>query len=116
MMRVEHIQLAIPKGTERLCRPFWLKLGFVELPKPEGLAGRGGLWFRNGAVELHLGVDPAFAPATKAHPGLAVPELDPLARALADIGAPVEWDAAIGGRRRFFTKDPVGNRLEFQES
>ena len=114
-MRIDHIQLAIPAGSEDRCRPFWLSLGFVETPKPEGLAGRGGLWLRHGPVELHLGVDPAFTPATKAHPGLAVPDLDPLVTALRDQKAPVLWDDAIANRRRFFTSDPVGNRIEFLE-
>ena len=114
-MRVDHIQLAIPKGSEDLCRPFWAALGFAEVPKPEGLAGRGGLWLEQGGVALHLGVDPAFTPATKAHPGLAVPDLAPVVTALTALGAPVHWDQAIANRRRFFTTDPVGNRIEFLE-
>ena len=31
---------------------------------------RGGVWFRVGAQQLHVGVEPGFAPARKAHPGL----------------------------------------------
>ena len=30
-------------------------------------------------------------------------------------GAPVEFDHAIAGLRRFYTADPVGNRIEFLE-
>lgn len=114
-MKVDHIQLAIPKGSEDLCRPFWLALGFDELEKPDALKPRGGLWLCCGAVELHLGVDPAFTPATKAHPGLATTMLDALAKALTAQGAPVQWDKAIPTRRRFFTQDPVGNRIEILE-
>jgi hypothetical protein len=114
-MRIDHIQMAIPEGTEDRCRPFWLALGFVELEKPEGLAGRGGIWFCKGQVELHLGVDPAFSAATKAHPGFAVSCLDALVKTISAVGAPVIWDESIAGRRRFFTTDPVGNRIEFLE-
>ncbi|TMV35674.1 glyoxalase, partial [Thioclava sp. BHET1] len=28
----------------------------------------------------------------------------------------VRWDEAIAGRQRFFTEDPVGNRIEFMAS
>ncbi len=114
-MRIDHIQLAIPAGSEDRCRPFWLAAGFAEIPKPAALQARGGLWLRLGSVELHLGVDPAFVPATKANPGLATPGIDALAQALYALDADVLWDSALTDRRRFFTADPVGNRIEFLE-
>ncbi|MEO8242696.1 MAG: glyoxalase [bacterium] len=112
-LQIDHIQLAIPKGSEDRCRPFWLALGFVELDKPEPLQARGGLWLRCGQVELHLGVDPDFTPATKAHPGFATTDLDGIAKALTARDVRLIWDHSIPDRRRFFTTDPVGNRLEF---
>ena len=78
--------------------------------------GRRGLWLRSLAVELHLGVDPDFRPAGKAHPAFGVADLDTLADRIAAAGHPVRWDAALDERRRFFTDDPVGNRLEFIEA
>ncbi len=30
-------------------------------------------------------------------------------------GAPLTWDDGLPGHRRFYTTDPVGNRLEFLE-
>ena len=71
---------------------------------------------RSGAVELHLGIDPDFRPARKAHPAFRVADLDRLAERLGAAGRTVRWDEPIGGRRRFFTDDPVGNRLEFIEA
>ena len=113
-MRLDHIQLAIPEGAEDLCRPFWCELlGLAELAKPEGLATRGGAWFCAQGVEVHLGVEPGFRPAKKAHPAFVTGGLEALAERLAAAGRPVRWDAAIAGRRRFFSEDPVGNRLEF---
>ena len=55
-------------------------------------------------------------PALKAHPGLAVDDVDALAAAVEASGAPVRWDDALPGLRRFHTGDPVGNRLEFQQA
>lgn len=81
--------------------------------KPPELAGRGGVWFRSGAVELHLGVDADFVAAQKAHPGILVDDLDGLSRLLADSGYPVTLDDAFPGFRRFYASDPFGNRLEF---
>ena len=115
-MRLDHVQLAIPKGSEELCRGFYCgPLGWTEIPKPRALAGRGGLWLDAGGAQVHLGVDPEFHPARKAHPALATDDLDVLAARLGHAGLPVEWDDAIAGRRRFYTYDPVGNRLEFIE-
>ncbi|WP_233193146.1 VOC family protein [Acidimangrovimonas sediminis] len=112
-MRLDHVQLAIPAGAEDLCRPFYAGiLGLEEMAKPDALAGRGGGWFRGAGMELHLGVDTDFRPAKKAHPGLVTDELEALAERLGAAGYPVRWDAAIEGRRRFFTEDPVGNRIE----
>lgn len=110
-LTLDHIQLAIPPGSEATCRGFWTGLlGCAEIDKPPALKSRGGAWFRIGAQELHLGVEADFAPARKAHPAFLVADIDDLA---ARLSGPVRWDVAIAGRRRFFTEDPVGNRLEF---
>ncbi|WP_373355235.1 VOC family protein [Pseudoroseicyclus sp. CXY001] len=114
--RLDHVQIAIPEGGEALARGFWVALlGMEELAKPEALAGRGGLWLRAGEAELHLGVEAPFAPAKKAHPCFAVPDLGRLAAALEAAGRPVRPDDSIQGRRRIFTEDPFGNRVELME-
>jgi len=118
LLRVDHVQLAIPPGAEPSCRAFFVDLlGMRELDKPPILAARGGLWLRAGDVEIHLGVEDAFRPACKAHPGLAVVDIAALAARIDAAGHLVRWadDDEMPGRRRFFTDDPVGNRLEFLE-
>ncbi|WP_254878985.1 VOC family protein [Streptomyces sp. NA04227] len=113
---VDHVQLAVPQGSEDLLRTFYCGLlGMTEVPKPPALAARGGCWFRSGPVQLHLGVETGFRPARKAHPGLRVCDLDALAERFARHGVPVNWDHTIPGLRRFHSEDPVGNRLEFLE-
>jgi catechol 2,3-dioxygenase-like lactoylglutathione lyase family enzyme len=119
-MRLHHVQVSGPAGCEDAMRAFYVGvLGMTEIDKPERLRARGGAWFRAGSAEVHVGIEEGFAPARKAHPGLAVTEpggLDRLAAAVDASGAPVTWDDAIPGLRRFHTSDPVGNRLEFQEA
>ncbi|PCJ10193.1 MAG: glyoxalase [Rhodobacteraceae bacterium] len=113
-LALDHIQIAIPKGGEDQCRAFWEQLvGLREIPKPEALQARGGLWYALMGSELHLGVDQPFAPALKAHPGFRTTEITALAARFETEGHPLTWDTAIRGRKRFFTKDPFGNRLEF---
>ena len=73
---VHHVQLAIPPGSEEKCRAFWSGLlGCEEVDKPVELRERGGCWFRSGSFEIHLGVEPTFRPAAKAHPAILVRDI-----------------------------------------
>ncbi|MFI2379575.1 VOC family protein [Streptomyces sp. NPDC018964] len=113
---VDHVQLAAPPGSEERLRAYYVDvLGMTEVPKPAALAARGGCWFEAGDVRLHLGIEDGFRPARKAHPGLEVTGIEAYAARLAAHGAPVTWDDNLPGRRRFYSEDPVGNRLEFLE-
>ncbi|MFD4608121.1 VOC family protein [Streptomyces sp. NPDC058440] len=113
---IDHVQLAAPPGSEDELRAYYAGvLGMTEVPKPPVLAARGGCWFQAGAVRLHLGVERDFRPARKAHPGLGVTSIEAFAARLTAHGAKVLWDDALPGHRRFYSEDPVGNRLEFLE-
>jgi catechol 2,3-dioxygenase-like lactoylglutathione lyase family enzyme len=110
--RLDHVQLAIPAGGEDDARAFYAGLlGFTEVPKPEHLAGRGGCWFTAGEAHLHLGVDPDFRPARKAHPALLVRGLAPLAERLRAAGIAV----VDGDPDQIYADDPFGNRVELLE-
>ena len=113
-MRLDHVQVAAPRGCEPEARAFYRgALGLRELEKPEQLRGRGGVWFAlDGDQELHVGVEAGFAPARKAHPAFAVDDLDALAARLGEV----QWDGSLPGVRRFYADDPFGNRLEFVAS
>ncbi|MGN6303061.1 MAG: VOC family protein [Angustibacter sp.] len=114
---LHHVQVSCPTGSEDVLRGFYRDvLGMSEVPKPSVLAARGGVWFRSGTCEIHCGVEEGFAPARKAHPGIAVSDVDALAERVAAAGRPVRWDDAIPGVRRFHTEDPVGNRIELQQA
>ena len=110
---LDHVQLAAPPGAEDDARGFYGELlGLDELEKPEALRARGGVWFACGAQQLHIGIEEPFSPARKAHPALAVADLDALAGRLSQAGVEVTWDDAIPGVRRFYAADPFANRLE----
>ncbi len=112
-MRFHHVQLAMPRGREDEARAFYERvLGLEEVPKPSVLTARGGCWFREGAVELHLGVEEPFAPARKAHPAIVVDDLDAIRERLEEAGAAVTENVLLDGHRRIHTSDPFGNRLE----
>ncbi|MFC4535583.1 VOC family protein [Sphaerisporangium dianthi] len=111
---LHHVQLASPPGEEEACRRFYVGvLGMTEVGKPPELAARGGLWVRADALEIHLGVEPDFRPARKAHPGILVADLDALAERLTAHGVQITWDDAFPGHRRFYAADCHQNRLEF---
>jgi catechol 2,3-dioxygenase-like lactoylglutathione lyase family enzyme len=110
---LHHVQLAVPAGSEPALRRFYGEmLGMAEVPKPSALAARGGLWFRSGTVEVHLGLDVDFRPARKAHPALLVDDLGAIVRRLAGAGHSARPDALLPGYRRCYVDDPCGNRLE----
>ncbi|MFC7594539.1 VOC family protein [Terrabacter sp. GCM10028922] len=116
-MFLHHVQVSGPAGCEDAMRAFYGGvLGMTEVEKPERLRARGGAWFRAGTAEVHVGIEDGFTPARKAHPGIAVADVDEVARAVQAAGATVTWDDAIPGLRRFHTADPVGNRLEFEQA
>ena len=112
---LDHAFLTIPSGGEDDARRFYVGLiGLEEIPKPVGL-GTPGVWFQAGGEELHLGAYDDHAPTKRPHPGFrvrSVTTLEELAHRLAAARYDVQWDERIEGRRRFYTRDPFGNRIE----
>lgn len=114
--RFDHVQLAIPPGGEAEARRFYAEiLGMTEVAKPETLSA-AGCWFAAGTAHLHVGIDPDFRPATKAHPALIVSNLGALAERLRRDGFAADHDDRLPGYRRIFTSDPFGNRIELMEA
>jgi catechol 2,3-dioxygenase-like lactoylglutathione lyase family enzyme len=110
---IDHVQLAAPPGCEPEARRFFGGLlRLEEIEKPEALRERGGVWFRVGPQQLHVGVAADFAPARKAHPAFAVREYDGLRSRLRAAGVELEDDHSIPGVRRCYAVDPWGNRIE----
>lgn len=112
---LDHVQIAIPAGGEDSAREFYGDLlGMHEVPKPENLSV-SGCWFERGGVSLHVGVDPDFTPARKAHPAFLVDDLEGLSKRLDAAGHETRDDKPVEGYDRFFASDPFGNRVEFMQ-
>jgi catechol 2,3-dioxygenase-like lactoylglutathione lyase family enzyme len=113
---VEHVQLVIPDGEERRAREFYVDvLGFTEIVRPESLGGRGGGWFRNGGVNLHLGSERDFRATRPGHPAWLVPDLAAVVARCESAGHPIEAAVPLPGFDRVHVYDPFGNRLELMQ-
>jgi catechol 2,3-dioxygenase-like lactoylglutathione lyase family enzyme len=114
--RIEHVQLAMPRGREDEARRFYGGvLGLPEVEKPAELRARGGCWFEDGAVKIHLGVEDDFRPARKAHVALVVARLDAVLEAARALGCETQAPEPFGRYRQAYVFDPFGNRLELLE-
>lgn len=119
VVRLDHVQLAMPAGEEAVAEAFYRDLlGMEVLPKPPALAARGGRWFGvdRGRVQVHLGVEADFRPAKKAHPALGIDGLGLLVAALEGAGHSIRWDEENPGVCRCYVDDPFGNRIELIEA
>lgn len=113
---IDHVQLAMPAGGEAQAIDFYEGvLGIAHVAKPPHLAVRGGCWFENERVKIHLGVEADFRPARKAHPALRVTGLAPLLEQLRAAGVAVRDDEPLPGFERAYVDDPFGNRIELME-
>ena len=116
ILGLDHVQLAIPIGGEDQARAFYQGvLGLIEVSKPGDMAARGGCWFEQGAVKVHIGVEADYRPAKKAHPAFVVADLDALTAVLRQGGWVVNPDSELPDYRRIFTEDPFGNRIELMQ-
>lgn len=116
LVGLDHVQLAMPAGGEAEAEAFYSGvLGIPRAPKPALLAARGGCWFEQAGLRVHLGVEEAFRPARKAHPAIAVSGLDALVARLAEAGLTVRPGDGIEGMTQAYVDDPFGNRIELIE-
>ena len=116
LLGLHHIQLAMPPGEEEAAVRFYgAILGLTQVAKPPELAPRGGVWFRDGDLEVHLGVEEPFSPARKAHPAFLVRNLETIREKIELSGYRVSDDVPLEGYLRCHVRDPFGNRLELVE-
>ena len=111
-MRLQHVGITVPPDAVELARGFYG--GLLELP--ELYASERALVYglgREGGLELHvIAGSPADASADH-HFALEVDDLESSRARLADGGHTIEPARPVGGRERFFVRDPFGNLIEF---
>ncbi|HWW17815.1 MAG TPA: VOC family protein [Candidatus Saccharimonadales bacterium] len=116
ILSIDHVQIAIPAASEDRARAFYSGiLGFAEVVKPPQMAERKSIWLVTGSVNLHLGIEPDFTPAKRAHPAFVVEGLDKILAACDRAGISSKPDTSFNGFRRVHVFDPFGNRLELME-
>lgn len=109
-----HAQITVPKGKENEARDFYCGiLQLTEIPKPESLLGRGGLWLQVGERELHIGIeDGVDRTLTKAHLAYEVKDIQIIEEVLRKNNIEILSSIPIPGYERFEFRDPFGNRVE----
>ena len=116
-MHLSHINISMPKGNEDKARSFYATcLGLREIPKPEPIRGRGGVWFDAGGLDVHVSVEENRSGAdVQRHFGLECPDVDAVRPRLTAAGIETE-DGRPTPWKRFFVRDPFGNRIEIHEA
>src|SRR5262249_15211217 len=109
-MYLSHISIPIPAGGERAARDFYVKLlGLREIGEGEPLRATGRISLDAGGLELHLMFEQREG-WNDPHFGLGCGDLEALKSRLLAAGLSVE--SPVTPARKFFTRDPFGNRLE----
>lgn len=116
IMHLSHVTVTMPKGSEDVARTFYGGLlNLPEIPKPELMRSRGGVWFDAGGLDVHLSIEESRTrPDSDRHFGLECPDVDGLRKRLDAAGMPTE-DGRPAPWKRFYVRDPFGNRIEIHE-
>jgi glyoxylase I family protein len=112
--RIDHVAIDIT-DVPRAKSFYGGLLGLQEIPRPTSFTF-GGAWYKIGPEVLHLVSREEKYPEAGHHFCLWVQDVQKTAEVVGGAGYPVVWDTKykIPGIDRFFTRDPDGNRVEFQ--
>ncbi|MFY9607500.1 MAG: VOC family protein [Blastocatellia bacterium] len=119
IIEINHIQITVPVAAEEASKRFYRDvLGLEEIPKPGNSKGRGGAWFRQGSVQVHLSVEEAASQnhSSRRHVCYLVANLAEAELRLRNSGVEIIPDARpIDGWKRFYICDPGANRIEIAQ-
>jgi len=112
-----HVLLSVPDDQVVEAHRYYEEdLGFQPLTVAPEIGGGTSLWWYDcGASQLHVALEKDFRAIQRAHPAILVDNIAALGAKLERLGHEVRWDDHYPGLRRFYTRDPFGNRLEFAE-
>ena len=119
---LNHVQATVPSAAEQAAKHFYSAiLGLEEISKPvspRSTRSKTGAWYRCGSIELHLSVEdlPADSRASKRHVCFIVANLAEAEATMREAAIEIIPDnQPIEGWRRFYVRDPGGNRIEIAE-
>jgi len=116
---ISHIQITVPRVAEDASKRFYRDLlGLEEIPKPGYSKDRGGAWFRQGSVEVHLSIEDAAAhnSSSRRHICYLVADVAEAETRLRSAGVEiVPDDRPIAGWKRFYVRDPGANKIEIAQ-
>ncbi|HWP44132.1 MAG TPA: VOC family protein [Blastocatellia bacterium] len=119
IIEVDHIHITVPEAALDSAKRFYGSvLGLEEIARPASTSGRAGAWYRLGQVEIHLSVEDAATSnlKSKRHICYIVGDIEKAEAEFRDAGVEILTDdRPIEGRKRFFVRDPGGNRLEIAQ-
>jgi catechol 2,3-dioxygenase-like lactoylglutathione lyase family enzyme len=108
---LEHVAITCPDDLVDDVIGFYEDVfGLQRLTKPEGARPKGA-WLKLGVGELHISID-EHNPPKAAHFAIQVSDLDEAVTRLRNANCHIEQAAPVVGRKRFYTRDPAGNRIE----
>lgn len=115
---IHHVNVTVPRSLEDATKHFYgAIMGLTEVPKPESSRGRGGAWYQLGPVQLHLSVEDDVENKSKRHVCYTVNNLSEAEERFRQAGVEIlPDDVPIPGVRRFYVRDPGGNRLEIAQA
>jgi catechol 2,3-dioxygenase-like lactoylglutathione lyase family enzyme len=115
-LALSHVNVTMPEGADDIARAFYGGvLGLKEIPKPEGMHPRRGVWFDAGGLDVHVSVDDQrLGPDRRRHFGFGCEDVDGMRAHLTAAGIATE-DRGNAPWKRFYFYDPFGNCIEIHE-
>jgi catechol 2,3-dioxygenase-like lactoylglutathione lyase family enzyme len=111
-MRLQHVGITVRPEEIEPARAFYRDvLGLPELSATERVLVYG--LGREGELELHVVVGAPPDASAVHHFALEVAELEAARTRVAGNGCEIADARPVGGRERFFVRDPFGNLIEF---
>jgi catechol 2,3-dioxygenase-like lactoylglutathione lyase family enzyme len=119
---LDHVNLLIDDAPDALgmAQAFYGDLlGLAAIARPPNTdSGRPGAWYRYGVHQLHLTTEPSASKVNRAsrrHPAFRVANAEAMRAKLERAGVEIIPGNVFPGQKRFFVRDPWGNRIEFVE-
>jgi len=114
---IHHVQLTVPESAFADSRRFYSAvLGFDEITRPASQRP-GGVWYRTGSAELHVSIEETENVRSRRHVCYVVENLDAARARCESAGVAILPDERpVPDVRRFFVRDPGGNRIEIGQA